>query len=280
MTVEVESQRLTLEHGYFLRLLARLLKWDGLPRLILNTSHARPWLFMLCSCIHLTAPERLSHLLLLFLGINLWRRDAEWYWQLDQVWGDEWIVLQVSDRFVSHTGSCFDCRLICFSSCIRSLPATSWCCGRSHLITSWWEMSPSRSLQIPWRHSSIFSPYHHLLLCSISASSLHITICSCAPSTLYLHSSQPSHTQCPLSGIGAPSAAPSDTDAAGNTLSWPCTLTHVLRNFALFINVVAGTVSTNELRPFSAATALPLVTNQLCEQFPNTYTCTDILSAK
>ena len=34
-------------------------------------------------------------------------------------------------------GSCFDCRLICFSSCTRSLPATSWCCGRSHLITSW-----------------------------------------------------------------------------------------------------------------------------------------------
>mmetsp|Transcript_34307 Transcript_34307/g.55383 ORF Transcript_34307/g.55383 Transcript_34307/m.55383 type:complete len:290 (-) Transcript_34307:318-1187(-) len=45
---------------------------------------------------------------------------------------------------------------------------------------------------------------------------------------------------CPLSGIGAPCAAPSHSDAAGNTLSWPCTLAHVLRNFALFINVVAG----------------------------------------
>jgi len=41
---------------------------------------------------------------------------------------------------------------------------------------------------------------------------------------------------CPLSGIGAPSVAPSGTDAA----TWPCTLAHVLRNFALFINIVAG----------------------------------------
>jgi len=65
----------------------------------------------------------------------------------------------------------------------------------------------------------------------------------------FLHPSFLGHAQCPLSGIGAPSTA-SDTDAAGNT----CNLAHFLRNFALFVNVVAGTVSKDDQRPFSSTT--------------------------